>query len=150
MEAPRDSKTVGGVEEFGMAGQVGEGQVAEDLRAYAAVDEFLEDRCRVGLQADGERPVFSNLVFDGAKGLVESVDDEVAGAGADNLLDVRRVVFEREADGSGDIRGEGKGCALEVEADGKDECTGPCLTRGRAQSVEGGEGAEDTFLLAFD
>ena len=81
--------------------------------------------------------MFSDFVLHGSEGFVESVDDEVAGAGAACFLEGCEIVLDAETDCAGDVGGEREGRSSWVQAAGNDECAAPVLTEG----VEQGEDA---------
>lgn len=99
----------------------------EELGRYAADDDLVEDCSGLAFEADGERPALANLVLYGAQGFIEGVDDEVAGAGAEGGAGPGGVRVEGEADGAGDVGGEGESCALWVEIDVEYQGAGPAV-----------------------
>lgn len=86
--------------------------------------------------------MFAGFVLHRADGFVESVNDEVAGSGTENLANVDWVVVDGERDGSNDVGGYGEGCTLGIEAKGEDEPSAPVWT----ELIEDGVSAENLEL----
>ncbi len=110
------------------------------MGGYSAFEDFVEDLGLVALQAYGEGFCLADLVFHGAEGFVEGVDYEVAGSGAEGVAGGGVVLFEGEADCSGDGGGEGDG--LIGQAYVEDEFSAPVWV----EVVEEGEGSEGAEL----
>ena len=117
---------------IGLGGREGGEEIGED----AALEGLGEDGCGVGLEGDGEGVAFANLVFEGADGFIEGVDQEVDGSGAEGGAAGFRGRVDREACSTRDVGGEGEVRAWGLESDGEDETVGPVWTEG---GEEGGE-----------
>lgn len=86
--------------------------------------------------------MFTDLVLHDADGFVKGGDDEVAGSGADDLVEMDRVVVNGEGNGSGNIGSYGERCSVRIKTEGKDQGASPNW----AQLVEGGKSTEDLGL----